>query len=59
MILGPVSEFITKLQDRYRGVIYIKNGDVNEMIRLRRYIEKYISINRGFNGIGIQFALND
>lgn len=59
VILGPVSEFITKLQDRYRGVIYIKNGDVNEMIRLRRYIEKYISINRGFNGIGIQFALND
>ncbi len=59
VILGPVNEQVAKIQDKYRGVIYIKNADIKETVRLRQYVEKYISINRGFNDISIQFALND
>ena len=59
VILGPVNEQVAKIQDKYRGVIYIKNADIKETLRLRQYVEKYISINRGFNEVSIQFALND
>ncbi len=59
VVLGPVNEQVAKIQDKYRGVIYIKNADLKETVRLRQYVEKYISINRGFNEVSIQFALND
>ncbi len=59
VILGPVNEQVAKIQDKYRGVIYIKNADIAETVRLRQYVEKYISINKGFNEVSIQFALND
>ncbi len=58
-ILGPVYESIAKLQDQYRMVIYIKNADISDIIKMRQYTEKYISINSGFNDINIQFSLNN
>ncbi len=58
-ILGPVYESVAKVQDLYRMVIYIKNADISDIIKMRQYTEKYIAINSGFNDINIQFSLNN
>ena len=59
VVLGPAPETAAKLHDKYRMVIYIKASQLDKTVRIRQYTEKYIAINSGFNGINIQFALND
>ena len=59
VVLGPAPETAAKLRDKYRMVIYIKASQLDKTVRIRQYTEKYIAINSGFNGINIQFALND
>ncbi len=59
VILGPVPEAVARVQDQYRMVLYLRNAGLQELIRLRQYVERYISINSGFDEILIQFALND
>ena len=41
-ILGPSRGMITRLRDLYRYVIYIKNSDDQELIRLRMQIEEHL-----------------
>ncbi len=59
VIMGPVSDVISRVQDTYRIVIHIKDHDEIALIRLRMMIEKYININSGFKDIQIQFSLNE
>ena len=39
-------------------MIYLKDGDEQELIRMRNLLERYIEINRGFDSVYIQFDLN-
>lgn len=50
-ILGPSVPRIEKIKDLYRRVVYIKCKNYDILIRLRKYIEEYMRINKGFNNI--------
>ncbi len=54
-VLGPADEALSKLNDYYRKVLYLKHEDAKTLIRMKNLIEQYISINEGFQGIQIQF----
>ena len=57
-IIGPAPEKISKVKDRYRRVLYLKEKTPAELSRLREGLEKYIEINAGFADIRIQYDLN-
>ena len=57
-LIGPAPESVAKVQDSYREVIYLKDGDEQELIRMRELLERYIEINRGFDSVYIQFDFN-
>lgn len=56
--IGPAPQTVGKVRDRYREVIYIRNLDLNTLIRAKDLIEKYLEVNSGFRNIDIQFDLN-
>ena len=58
-VLGPADDQISRLSDKYRKVIYIRDNDINELIRLRLLAEKYIEINKGFSKISVYFDLDE
>lgn len=53
--IGPAPQSVGKIRDHYRGVIYLRSGDRNQLIRAKDLIENYIGINPGFTKIDIQF----
>ena len=58
-VLGPADDSVSKLNDQYRKVIYIRDMDVGELIRLRTLAEKYIDVNKGFSKINVFFDLDE
>lgn len=42
MILGPSKAMVSKINDVYRNVIYIKHTDENVIIRVKNAIQKYL-----------------
>lgn len=57
-IIGPASPHVTKVNDVYRRVIYLKHGEYNVLIDMKDKLEKYIEINPGFKDLRIQFDFN-
>ncbi len=58
-IVGPAPEAVSKVQDIYRRVIYVKycstGGKTKVLTALKDRLEHYIEINSGFRSITIQF----
>ena len=48
-ILGPTTPYISKVKDIFRRVVYIKSQNCDILIYLRKYIERYMEINKGYN----------
>lgn len=57
-IVGPADETVSKVSDIYRKVIYIRHENPDILIRIKRKVEQYIEINRGFDKITIQYDRN-
>ena len=56
--IGPAPEAVGKIKDRYRRVIYIRSLDPGRLRSAKDRIEEYLSVNRGFDGLNIQFDFN-
>lgn len=54
-VIGPAPETVSRVQDIYRQVIYIKHNDRKILTALKDKLEEYIEMNRGFSNIHIQF----
>ena len=54
-VMGPADEVLSKINDIYRKVLYIKHEDPGILIRIKNLMEQYISMNEGFQGIQIHF----
>ena len=54
-VVGPAPEIVSRVQDIYRQVIYIKYKDRNVLTALKDKLEEYIEMNSGFSNIHIQF----
>ena len=54
-VVGPAPEIVSRVQDIYQRVIYIKYKDRNVLTALKDKLEEYIEMNSGFSNIHIQF----
>ena len=54
-MIGPAPEAISRVQDIYRQVMYVKHKDRNMLTVLKDKLEEYIEMNKGFSNIHIQF----
>lgn len=57
-IIGPTNESISKINDIYRKIIYIKHSNYELLTWIKDKLEQYIEVNNGFNQINIQFDFN-
>lgn len=57
-VLGPAEESISKIQDLYRMVIYLKQVPPSLMDEVKRRIERYTAANEGFSTVDITFDIN-
>ena len=53
-VIGPAPETVSRVQDIYRQVIYVKHNDRKILTALKDKLEEYIEMNRGFSNIHIQ-----
>ena len=57
-LIGPAPENISKVNDMYRMVLYLKHGENERLIWIKNQLERYIRINKGFDKITVQFDFN-
>lgn len=58
ILIGPAPETVSKVQDYYKMVLYMRHRDRELLVRLKDALEKYIAVNKGFQSIYIQFDFN-
>ena len=54
-LIGPAPAALSKANDTYRRVMYIKHDDYEELIRIKNYMEGYFSFSDYFAGCNLQF----
>lgn len=57
-MLGPAKAAISKINDIYRNVIYIKHVDSNVIIKVKNATEKYINMVEAYKDVSVQFDFN-
>jgi len=55
VIIGPVAATLSKANDIYRYMVYVKQSDYEWLIRIKNYIEGYLNYSEHFNGCNVQF----
>ena len=54
-VIGPSTPYIGKIKDVYRRMLYIKNENYEDLIRMKDYLEEYIRLNKGYDRVYTQF----
>lgn len=54
-LIGPAPAALSKANDTYRRVIYLKHKDYEELIRIKNYLEGYFAYSQYFSGCNLQF----
>ena len=54
-VVGPADETVSKVNDLYRKVIYVRHENDRILLRIKQKVEEYIEINKGFDKITIQY----
>lgn len=57
-VIGPAAPYVSKINDQYRQIIYVKSEDYEWLVRAKDLLEQYIDMNRGFDHLRIQFDFN-
>lgn len=57
-VIGPAAPYVSKINDQYRQIIYVKSEDYECLVRAKDLLEQYIDMNRGFDHLRIQFDFN-
>lgn len=57
-VIGPAVPYVSKVNDQYRQIIYVKSEDYELLVRTKDLLEQYIDMNRGFDQLRIQFDFN-
>ncbi len=55
VIIGPAAAVLSKANDIYRYMIYVKQLDYECLVHLKNYLEGYVNFSEHFNGCNIQF----
>ena len=57
-IIGPAAAVLSKANDIYRFMVYVKQSDYECLIRLKNYLEGYFNYSEQFSGCNVQFDFN-
>ena len=57
-MIGPADGALSKVNDIYRKVIYLKHKDCEILVKIKDKVEQYIEVNKGYESIYIQFDMN-
>ena len=57
-VIGPAAPYVSKINDQYRQIIYVKSEDYEWLVRAKDLLEQYIDMSRGFDHLRIQFDFN-
>jgi primosomal protein N' len=57
-LVGPADASISKINDIYRKVIYLKTGDYDKLIAVKDAVEKLATSGAIYKNINIQFDFN-
>lgn len=57
-LIGPAPATISKVNDIYRQVIYLKNHDYDRLVAVKNYLEGYFSYSEAFKECNLQFDFN-
>ncbi len=58
IIIGPSKAAVSKINDVYRNVIYLKHRDDDVLIRVKNAIQRYVDMVEEYRNLSIQFDLN-
>ena len=57
-IIGPADASISRINDIYRKVIYIKTNEYDNLVLLKDRLEWYVKDNRDYAAVSVQFDFN-
>lgn len=57
-VIGPVDEVISRINQVYRRVLYIKHDEYRRLVHLKDLMEEYVKMNTGFAYMQIQYDFN-
>lgn len=57
-LIGPAPQSVSKVQDMYRMVLYMRHTNREILVKIKDCLERYISINKGFEQMLMQFDFN-
>jgi primosomal protein N' (replication factor Y) len=57
-IIGPADASISRINDVYRKVIYIKTKQYDNLVLLKDRLEWYVKDNRDYGSVNVQFDFN-
>ncbi len=57
-LIGPAPATISKANDIYRQVIYLKHDEYEKLIEVKNYLEGYFNYSENFSGCNLQFDFN-
>jgi primosomal protein N' (replication factor Y) (superfamily II helicase) len=57
-VIGPAAANLSKANDIFRYMVYVKQSEYDYLIRLKDYLEGYINYSEHMNGCNIQFDFN-
>ncbi|HKL99247.1 MAG TPA: primosomal protein N' [Mobilitalea sp.] len=57
-IIGPAPAGITKINDIYRQVLYLKHEEYDLLVDIKNYLEGYYNFSEQFIGCNLQFDFN-
>lgn len=58
LMIGPAPAALSKANDIYRRVIYLKHPDYHVLIEIKNYVEGYYNYSDQFNQCNLQFDFN-
>ena len=53
VVLGPADEAVSKIQDQFRKVLYLKGPDRELLERIREHLDAYIAVNSGYRTVTV------
>lgn len=56
-VIGPADETVSKIEDVYRKILYIKHKNPKMLTIIKEKVEEYTEMNEGFRQIQIQFDM--
>lgn len=57
-VIGPANAYHYRIKDRYRKVIYLKEGNLDFLVEVKNYLEGFVEYSQYFRKVHVYFDMN-